>query len=185
MFFLSLPFLFLFSLLATFCAALFTDISWGNAINIYTYYVHLIIHSHHSSETTEFIKSHFFGSREEQIATTISDSSYPDNFSVYSEQPSSFLGSTSPSRWFAIPLQVLRNMIAHSLCAICIWILWWSWTLCSWEQMTRWMTLKNFVLEDVETLCSNRMWHWGRVFVLIAWCYFILFYLIDLTKLFL
>jgi len=77
---------------------------------------------------------------------------------------------------------VIFFVITHSLCAICVWILWWSRTLCSWEQMTRWITLKNLVLKDVGTQCSNRMWHWECVFTLIAWHYFILFYLTDLIK---
>ena len=77
---------------------------------------------------------------------------------------------------------LVRNVIVHSLCIVCIWILWWSQTLCSWEQMIRWMTLKNLVLEDVGTQYSDRMWPWGWVFTLIAWCYFSLFYLTDLTK---
>ena len=28
---------------------------------------------------------------------------------------------------------------------------------CSWEQMTRWMTLKDLMLEDARTQCSNRI----------------------------
>ena len=79
-------------------------------------------------------------------------------------------------------LYSFRNVITHTLCVICVWILWWSQTLCLWEQMTRWMTLKNLVLDEVVTQCSDRMWHWRWIFILIAWCYFILFYLTDLTK---
>ena len=51
------------------------------------------------------------------------------------------------------------GVITHSLCAICVWILWWFRTLCSWEHITRWMILKNLVLKNAETQCSHRMWH--------------------------
>ena len=80
---------------------------------------------------------------------------------------------------------VIFLVITHSLYAICVWIMWWSRILCSWEQMTRWTTLKNLVPENVGTQRSDKMCHWGWVFILISWCYFILFYLTDLTKLFL
>ena len=43
-----------------------------------------------------------------------------------------------------------RNVITHFPCAICIWILWWFRILCSWEQMVRWMTMKNLMLEDAK-----------------------------------
>ena len=56
---------------------------------------------------------------------------------------------------------LVRNVITHSLCVVCVWILWWSWTLCSGEQMNRWMTMKNLMLEDTGTQRSDRMWHWG------------------------
>ena len=56
---------------------------------------------------------------------------------------------------------LVRNVITHSPCVICVWILWWSWTLCSGEQTTRWIDLRNLVLKDVETQRSDRMWHWG------------------------
>ena len=74
-------------------------------------------------------------------------------------------------------------VITYSLCAICVWILWWSQTLCSWEQMTRWMTLKNLVLGDVRTQCSDRMWHWGWVFYFncIMLFYFILLHWFNKT----
>ena len=72
-------------------------------------------------------------------------------------------------------LYFLKNVITHSRCAICVWILWWIRTLCSWKQMNRWMTMKNPMLEDTRTQCSDRMWHWGWIFILIAWCYFIFF----------
>ena len=29
--------------------------------------------------------------------------------------------------------QLVRNVITHSPCVVCVWILWWSRTLCSWE----------------------------------------------------
>jgi len=51
-----------------------------------------------------------------------------------------------------------RNVITHSPYSICVWILWWSWTLCLWEQMIKWMTMKN--LEDARIQCFDRMWHW-------------------------
>ena len=63
-----------------------------------------------------------------------------------------------------IYIYLFRNMVTHSLCVACVWIVWWSQTLCSWEQMVRWMTLKNLVLENTKTQCSNRMWHWGISF---------------------
>ena len=56
---------------------------------------------------------------------------------------------------------LVRNVITHSPCVVCVWILWWSWTLYSWEQMIRWMTMKNLMLEDMRTQCFDRMWHWG------------------------
>ena len=56
-------------------------------------------------------------------------------------------------------LYMFRNVITHSLCVVCVWILWWSRTLCSWEQRTRWIALRNLVLEDTRTQYSNRMWH--------------------------
>ena len=59
---------------------------------------------------------------------------------------------------------LVRNVITHSLCVVCVWILWWSWTLYSWEQMVRWMVMKNFMLEDAGTQCSDRMWHWDMGF---------------------
>jgi len=56
----------------------------------------------------------------------------------------------------SIYLYLLRNVITHSLYVVCICILWWSRTLCSWEQMTRWIALRNLMLEDVETQYSDR-----------------------------
>ena len=52
-------------------------------------------------------------------------------------------------------LYLFRNVITHSLWAICVWILWWSRNLCLWEKMVRWMTLKNLVLEDAVTEHSD------------------------------
>ena len=54
-----------------------------------------------------------------------------------------------------------RNVMTHSPCVICVWILWWSWTLCLWEQIVRWMVMENLMLKDAGTQCSNRMWYWG------------------------
>jgi len=79
---------------------------------------------------------------------------------------------------------LVRNVITHSLCVVCVWILWWSWTLCSGEQMARWSALRNLVLKDVGTQCSDKMWQWDISFILITWCESILFYLTDLTKYF-
>ena len=56
---------------------------------------------------------------------------------------------------------LVRNVMTHSPCVVCVWILWWSWTLCFGEQMTRWIALRNHVLKDVETQHSDRMWYWG------------------------
>ena len=70
---------------------------------------------------------------------------------------------------------LVRNVITHSLCVVCVWILWWSWTLCSGEQMTRWSALRNLMLKDVGTQCSDRMWQCGISFYIIAFtwsCYF-------------
>ena len=51
--------------------------------------------------------------------------------------------------------------------------------LCSWEQMVRWITLKNLVLEGAWTQHSDTMWHWDMGFYIISimfWiCYFMLF----------
>ena len=66
-----------------------------------------------------------------------------------------------PNHAFVCFSLLVRNVITHSPCVICVWILWWSWTWCSGEQMTRWNALKNHVLKDVGTQCSDRMWHWG------------------------
>ena len=60
-------------------------------------------------------------------------------------------------------LYLFRNVITHSLCVVCFWILWWSRTLSLWEQMVRWMALENLVLEDTETQCYDRTWHWGII----------------------
>ena len=65
----------------------------------------------------------------------------------------------------SVYLYSLKNVMTHSLCIICIWILWWSRTLCSWEQMTKWMTLKNLVQEDAGTQFYDRMWHCGHKFL--------------------
>ena len=46
---------------------------------------------------------------------------------------------------------LVRNVITHSLCVVCVWILWWSRTLCSWEKMVRWMVIENLMLEGVGT----------------------------------
>jgi len=77
-------------------------------------------------------------------------------------------------------LYLLKNVMTHSSCVACVWILWWSWTLYSWEQMTRWIVLRNFVLKDARTQCFDRMWHWGMSFYfnsrMFRTCYFILFY---------
>ena len=55
---------------------------------------------------------------------------------------------------------LVRNVIIYSLCVVCIWILWSSWTLCSGKRMTRWIALKNLVLKDVGTQFSDMIWHW-------------------------
>ena len=64
-------------------------------------------------------------------------------------------------------LYLSRNVITHFLCIVCVWILWWSQTLCSWEQMTRWIALSNLVLEDVRAQFSNKMWYWDIGFYII------------------
>ena len=64
---------------------------------------------------------------------------------------------------------LVRNVIIHSLCVVCVRILWWSWTLYSGKQMARWSDLRNLVLKDVGTQCTDRMWMWGISFILIAW----------------
>ena len=73
---------------------------------------------------------------------------------------------------------LVRNVITHSPCVVCVWILWWSWTLCSGEQMTRWIALRNHVLKDVGTQRSDRMWHWGIGFYrrpYLSWSEFIIY----------
>ena len=55
---------------------------------------------------------------------------------------------------------LVRNVITHSPCVVCVRILWWSWTLYSGEHMTRWIALRNHVLKDIGTQRSDRMWHW-------------------------
>ena len=65
---------------------------------------------------------------------------------------------------------LFRNVITHSPCVVCVWILWWSRILCSREQMARWIPLMNLVLKDTGTQCSDIMWHWGMGLILIAWC---------------
>jgi len=59
---------------------------------------------------------------------------------------------------------LVKNVITHYPCVVCVWILWWSWALCSWKQMTRWIALRNHVLKDVGTQNSDRMWHWDISF---------------------
>jgi len=59
---------------------------------------------------------------------------------------------------------LVRNVVTHFLCVVCICIMWWSRTLCSWKQMIRWMTIKNLMLKDARTQCSNRIWHWNMGF---------------------
>ena len=92
-----------------------------------------------------------------------------------------------PTCCFVFSLLV-RNVITHNLCAICVWILWWSQTLCSWEQMIRWITMKNLMLEDMGTQCSDRMWHWDIGSILVAWslgrpCFESRWFIIYLDKL--
>ena len=73
---------------------------------------------------------------------------------------------------------LVRNVITHSPCVICVWILWWSWTLCSGEQTTRWIALMNIMLKDVERQRSDRMWQWDISFYIscMMLVYFILFH---------
>ena len=73
---------------------------------------------------------------------------------------------------------LVRNVITHSPCVVCVWILWWSWTLCSGEQMIRWIALRNIMLKDVETQRSDRMWQWDISFYIscMMLVYFILFH---------
>ena len=59
---------------------------------------------------------------------------------------------------------LVRNVITHSSCVVCVWILWWSRTLCSGEHMTRWIALRNLMLKDVGTQYSDRTWHHGISF---------------------
>ena len=59
---------------------------------------------------------------------------------------------------------IVMNVITHSLRVVCVWILWWSQTLYSWEQIVRWMTMENLMLEDVGTQSFDRMWHWSICF---------------------
>ena len=63
-----------------------------------------------------------------------------------------------------IYLYLFRNVITHSSCVVCNWILWWSRTLCSWEQMVRCIAMENLMLENDGTQCSSRIWHWGMSF---------------------
>ena len=71
---------------------------------------------------------------------------------------------------------VIKNVITHFQFVVCVWILWWYSTLCSGEQMTRWTALRNIVLNDDMTQCSDRMWHWDISFYIkfIMLVYFIL-----------
>ena len=59
---------------------------------------------------------------------------------------------------------LVRNVITHSPCVICVWILWWSWILCLREQMIGWIALRNLVLKGIGTQCSDRMWLWDISF---------------------
>ena len=82
-------------------------------------------------------------------------------------------------------LYLFENVITHSLCVVCVWIPWWSRTLCSWENMTRWIALKNPVLgmpgHDALIGCDIE----ACVSTLIAWCskHVILLYFILLLNL--
>ena len=74
---------------------------------------------------------------------------------------------------------LFRNVITYSLCIVCVWILWWFWTLCLWEHMIEWMTLKNFMLDKTRTQWCDGMWNWNMslyIICIISWtCYFMLF----------
>ena len=59
---------------------------------------------------------------------------------------------------------LVRNVITHSPCVVCVWILWWSWILCLREQMIGWIALRNLVLKGIGTQCSDRMWLWDISF---------------------
>ena len=66
---------------------------------------------------------------------------------------------------------LVRNLITHSLCVFCVWIMWWSRTLCSWEHMTRWIVLRNLMLKtlwhNVLIRCDIGTW----TFILNACCF--------------
>ena len=76
-------------------------------------------------------------------------------------------------------LYSFRNVITYSPCIVCVWILWWFWILCSWEQMTKWISLRNIISEDVGIQCSDMMWHWDMnfyiIFIMFWRCYFMFF----------
>ena len=88
-----------------------------------------------------------------------------------------------------VPLLILYVFSVGFLCnCLCVCV-WWFRTLCSWEQMAKLMNLKNLVLENARTQCSDRMWHWNMGFYIICimfWtCYFMLFLCKNWTIMFL
>ena len=60
-----------------------------------------------------------------------------------------------------IPTYYCIIVMTHSLCVVCVWILWWSRTLCSWEQMVRWIVMEDLVREDLGKHALWYMWHRG------------------------
>ena len=86
-----------------------------------------------------------------------------------------FIYTTCISMLFCLSLLV-RNVITHSLRVVYVWILWWSRTFCSWENMVRWIAMENLMLEYAGTQCFGRMWHCDMSFYIICitfWtCYF-------------
>ena len=63
---------------------------------------------------------------------------------------------------------LVRNVITHSLRVVYVWILWWSRTFCSWENMVRWIAMENLMLEYAGTQCFGRMWHCDMSFYIIC-----------------
>ena len=86
--------------------------------------------------------------------------------------------------WKLIFEWLKNNVITHSLCVFCVWILWWSQALNSWEQMVRWMTMENVTLEAAGTQYSKWMWHWHMDFCIICIMFWTCCFIIPLFNLF-
>ena len=76
---------------------------------------------------------------------------------------------------------LFRNVITHSSCVVYVLdLVMISNLVFVGEEMVRWIALRNLVLEDAWTQCSDIMWHWDMSFrfncMMFRTYYFTLFY---------